>query len=394
MVKKVLLSLFILLAAHAAKAQILVKGTIKDILTHEAVGNVTISTQDQQYGTVSNDEGSFALSCPASARSIVLNHLSYKPLEIALANLPDDGIYYLEQQQIELDEVIILNMPVHKFLEELRASSIKQFSAPLQLGTYYREFVKNNNSYTKFADALIDYNTFRKGKKIDTELIVKQSRAVRLPGEDEAKYDVVSALDVRKAVSRDYEFRPLDLLLDGKEYTKYNFLVKSRTESNGQVLEYINFEPKAEVQEALYTGVIAYEPKSKRILEIDIALAASHKKYIKEKNFLIIRATVNDVVYKSSFKIVGDKYLLSLSVRDISLNLRNKRTINEDFKFRSDLIVTNYTADAARFNKKEKYKERLLYENGNNYTEKFWVGNNAILLNSEEEQIIKSLEDK
>lgn len=393
MIKNSAAAILFFLVAQTAIAQNILKGTVKDILTNEAIGSVTINTADQLYGTVSNDDGIFALSCPASAKSIVLSHLSYKSLEVALSSLPADGVYYMEQQHTELDEIIIPNIPVHELLEKLRASSVAQFSNPLQLSTYYREFVKNNNSYTKFADALIDYNAYRKGKKIDTELIVKQSRAAKLSGEEEQKFDVVSPLDVRRAVDRDYEFKALNLLLDGKEYKKYDFLIKSRTDNNGQVMEYVIFEPKPEIEEALYSGIIAYNPKTQRILEFDFIMAESHKKYIKEKNFVIFKGSLTDVVYRSRFKIVGDKYLLSLSVRDISMNIRNKRSINENFKFRSDLIVTNFTTDPVKFNKKERYKEKSLYENGSKYTGKFWVGNNSILLTEEEENILKSLEN-
>lgn len=394
MIKNTVAAILLFLVAQTAIAQNIVKGVVKDILTNEPVGSVTVSTHDQLYGTVSNDEGAFALSCPASAKSIILSHLSYKSLEVALGSLPADSVYYLEQQHTELDEIIIPNQPVHELLEKLRASSIAQFSQPLQLSTYYREFVKTNSNYTKFSDALIDYSVFRKGKKMDSELVVKQSRAIKLQGADEETYDAVSPLDVRTAVNKDYAFKALDLLLNGKEYKKYDFVIKSRTDRNGEVMEYIIFEPKPEVQEALYSGTIAYDPKSQRILEFDFIMAESHKKYIRERNFLIIKGSLTDVVYRSRFKIVGDRYLLSLSVRDMSMNIRNKRTINEDFKFRSDLIVTNFTTDVVKFNKKERYKEKSLYENGTKYTEKFWVGNNSIVLTAEEESILKSLENK
>jgi hypothetical protein len=394
MIKQIQLFCLLLFAGTTFAQNIQFKGIIKDIITNEVVSHASITTADQQYGTISNDEGAFALSCPLSANKIIISHLNYTPLAITLNNQTPDGIYLLEPKQFLLDEIIVINIPINEFLEKLVKNSMAKFNAPVQLSTYYREFVKTNKSYTKFADALIDYNATRSGKKIDTELIVKQSRAVKLPTEDEDEFNVVSPLDVRKAVSRDYAFKTLELLLDGNAYKKYNFIIKSQQDKEGNTRQVIYFEPKEEVHEAIYKGSVTFEPASNRILDIDIAMAESHKKYIKERNFIVMKASLLDQVYKSSFKIVNDQYMLYFSLRDISMNIRNKKSVNENFKFRSDLIVTSYTTDVVKFNKKEKYKEKSLYENGNKYTEKFWLKNNSIVLTAEEENILKSLEDK
>lgn len=396
MAKKLLTVIIVLFLANTAIAQNLqIKGVIKDLITNEVVGQVSITTQDQKYGTVSNDEGAFALSSPESSTAITLTHLNYTTLNVDVNKLPADGIFLMEPQQLMLDEIVIMGEPIQDVLNKLITTSMARFTAPLLLSTYYREFVKINDNYTKFADALIDYNARRKGKKLDTEIVVKQSRAAKLPGAEEESIDIVSPLDVRKAVERDYNFAGIhNVLLDKKEYKKYDFLVKVQQGKEGQKTHSILVQPKDDVQEALFEGTITYDPEQFLILNVDLSMAESHKKYIKERNFLIIKASLEDMEYKSAFKIVDDKYLLSFSSRNGTVHIRNKKTYNDDLTFKSDLIVTNFTLDLSSFNKKERYKDKALYDRGSNYTENFWLKNNSLLLTKEEERIIKSIENK
>ncbi|RWW98859.1 carboxypeptidase-like regulatory domain-containing protein [Flavobacterium cerinum] len=396
MAKKLLTVLIVLFLANTAIAQNLqIKGVVKDLITNEVIGQVSITTQDQKYGTVSNDEGAFSLSSPESSKAITLTHLNYTTLSVDANKLPADGIFLMEPQQLMLDEIVIMGEPIQDVLNKLITTSMARFTAPLLLSTYYREFVKINDNYTKFADALIDYNARRKGKKLDTEVVVKQSRAAKLPGEDEENIDIVSPLDVRKAVEKDYNFAGIhNVLLDKKEYKKYDFLVKVQQGKEGQKTHSIIVQPKDDVQEALFEGTITYDPEQFLILNVDLSMAESHKKYIKERNFLIIKASLEDMEYKSAFKIVDDKYLLSFSSRNGTVHIRNKRTYNDNITFKSDLIVTNFTSDLSSFNKKERYKDKALYDHGSNYTENFWLKNNSLLLTKEEERIIKSIENK
>ncbi len=56
------------------------------------------------------------------------------------------------------------------------------------------------------------------------------------------------------------------------------------------------------------------------------------------------------------------------------------------------MVVTNATPDVAGFDNAKKFKYRSLYYSGTNYTDSFWLGNNAMVLTPEEEEIIKQLE--
>lgn len=393
MIKKIL-PVLLLLFATSGYAQNLVKGVIKDIATHEAISHVTISSADEKYVTISNEEGAFALSLSAGVQKFTISSLGYNSYEFTTDNLPDDSIYFIEPKEFVLDEVIMINIPIDKYLKQLIAASQAKLYAPSLLNTYYREFVKVNDRYTKFADGLVDYSVIRNKKNINTQIQVKQSRAAKLENSEDPALDAATGLDVRKAVLKDYGFNAINFVfLEDDNYKDYDFLIKTQKDNAGNENEIITFTPKEGLKKELYQGKIVYDPASKLILNVDISLIPAMAEYCKVRNLIIIKAQLEDVVYNSAYKIVDGKYMLSYSSRDGSIHIWNKKRFNDVLKFKSDLVVTGFNANVPDLARNEKYKEKSLYENGNNYSEKFWLKNNSIVLTQQEEQIIKSLEN-
>jgi hypothetical protein len=203
---------------------------------------------------------------------------------------------------------------------------------------------------------------------------------------------MTSPLDLRKATTRDCNFSVLEHVFGKKEYKKYNFVIKSQGDKNGQTIQTIFIEPLESIEEPLFAGTLSFDPDKNLILSIDIHMAPSHKKYSKLRNFLIVKARLDDISYKSFYKITGDNYMLSYSCIGGDVYLKNKKKYDDHIIFKSDLLVTNFSNDLSSFDKKEKYKEKGLYQRGNKYTDKFWLQNNAIQLTAQEEDIIKSLQ--
>lgn len=388
--KKILL-LLLLLPLSLLAQDVTVKGVVKDLSTSLPLDHVTISTADGKNATISNEEGAFALSYPNGAKTIRLSYLGYADYEVAATSLPADGIYYLEPKDFVLDEIVIINKPINELIEELVANSILHLDAPLLLNTYYREFVKVNNEYTKFADGLVDYSLSRNKKNVKTEVTVKQSRAAKLPTDE--TIDAASGLDVRKAVARSSVFYALDnTLFDGDNYKKHDFIIRAQKDASGKAIQVISFTPTAGINEALYTGRIVYDPETNLILNFDIKLEPANAQFAKVVNLLIIKAKLTALDYKSGFKVTDGKYMLAYASRNGALHFWNKRTYNDALEFKSDLVITGYSTSVPKIEKSDKYRDKTLYERGTSYTDKFWLKGNAVLLTKEEEAVVKSLE--
>ena len=389
--KKYLL-LFLIIPLLSLAQDITITGTIKDMATSAPMDHVTVATADGKQVTISNEEGAFALTCPSGTQKIVFSYLGYADYTVLLKQFPADGIIFMEPKDFVLDEIIIVNRPINEFIQELVDNSILHLDAPIVLNTYYREFVKVNDQYTKFADGLVDYSVFRNKKSVKTEVSVKQSRAAKLPTDE--TIDAASGLDVRKAVAGSSVFYTLGkTLLDDKNYQKHDFIIRSQKDAQGKEIQVISFSPKPGIQEAMYTGRIVFYPDSNLITNFDIKLDPAYAQFAKVVNLLIIKAKLTALDYQSGFKISDGKYMLSYASRNGALHFWNKKKYDDYLEFKSDLVATGYSSNVSEMRKDEKYREKTLYERGTSFTDKFWLKGNAVLLTKEEEAIVKSLEN-
>ncbi len=384
---------FLLFCLSTTAQSVSIHGVVKDIVTKEAVIAASVGVQNSGLGTITNEEGNFQMNAPKSG-SIVISCLGYKPMIIPVPEFNEEiKTIFLEQSEEVLEEVIVTKVPLHQVLKEVVETSVARFNKPILLHTYYREFVRENNKYTKFSDGLIDYHVSGTTKKTKSALIILQNRSFFLgKSEEEEDESMGSFLNVQRGIISGYSFTYLtEYVFSEGAYEEYEFNLKSKKDKAGNEYYSISFVPKPEVEKALYQGTITYDPRTKLIYEVDVFMAPTHKSYTKTRNFLIAKVAFLDSKYKSAYKVVNNNYLMSYNNRYLKIHIWNKKNdyLSES---RSDLIVTDFEKDDQSYNKKEVFTKKDLYDKPTSFKEKFWQTNNAIVLTSEEEKIIASLE--
>src|SRR5690606_32958105 len=142
---------------------------------------------ESTQGVISNEDGVFKFYIPTGSEKIEISHLGYQSKIYNVSDLKAEfETIVLEADEFALEEVIVSNRPVNEILAGIIENSKLQLDKNIKLETYYREFVKINNKYTKFADGLIDFYLQPKRKtKVEANLIVNQSRAYQLANADE-----------------------------------------------------------------------------------------------------------------------------------------------------------------------------------------------------------------
>ncbi len=390
--KTICLLLFMLCTSNLFSQQNFVL-FLKDIATNQPVQSATITVKNSGFGTISNDEGAFQISVQNNDE-IVISHLEYKTHTVKFSEINDkSNAILLEPNTLVLEDIIVTKEPIEQLLLKAVTISKSKFNKPIVLNSYYREFVKVNDKYTRFTDGLIDYHMNGTTKKTNSDLIVNQSRAAKLITEDDETMDIASGLDVRSAVTKQYNFYTIErILFDSKNYEDYDFELKSRVEKSGSEVYIINFQPKADLKKYLYKGTIVFDPNTYLISDLEINSDQSKLEYSKVINILIIKAAMLDLKLKTSFRISNGNYLLTYSSRKGKIKIWNKKKYNETVEYKSDLIVTDYKKEDFSYNKKATYDDKSLYKRGNSYTEKFWLKNNSMVLTEDEAKIIKKLE--
>lgn len=379
------------------------EGKIIDKTTKESIPFANIIGLQTNQGVISNEDGAFKFYIPKYCDTIQISFLGYKNKNFLVKEITGEfNIVSLESDEFALEEVIVTNKPINVILAGLVDSSKKMLDKSIKLDTYYREFVKINNKYSKFADGLIDFYLEPKRKdKIKTKLVVNQSRAFQLATVDDIEKkgkadlsELDSFFDIQEAADSFFSYAIVERMTSKSNSDKYDFELRSMKDENGNALEIIYIKPKADVAEALLGGKIIYDPIEKVILEIDLKMSEKHKKHVKIINALIMKVAFHDIQIKQSYKLSNGKYIPNYKKSLLDVYIKFGKTMNDRMTSISDLVVTNFDDTITEMpNKDVVFKERSLYENGKNYTENFWETKNAMPLSENEERILQSLKN-
>lgn len=399
--RKTCLLLFAFVYFTSAAQTAFFEGKIIDKSTQESIPFANIFVQQSTQGVISNEDGVFKFYIPTNAETVEISHLGYKSKIYPVNELNAEfTTIYLEADEFALEEVIVTNKPINQILAGIIDNSKMKLDKSIKLETYYREFVKINNKYSKFADGLIDFYLQPKRKtKIEANLIVDQSRAFQLAekGEIEQKgkvdlSELDSFFDIQKAANGFFSYELVEGLTGKKSSENYDFELRSKKDQDGNTVEIIYVIPKPKVEDALLEGKITYDPVNKIVLDIDLKMSEKHKQHVKMRNVLLFKFAVHDIQIKQTYKFTNGKYIPSYKKSIIDIHIKFGKQMNDRMMCISDLVVTNFNDNVTAIPEKSSFfKERSLYLNGMNFTKNFWETNNALPLSENEERILQTL---
>lgn len=365
------------------------QGVLVDSKTNKPIHLASISIINSNIGTISNKDGVFKLSYSSLDDSVIISHIEYETLNLSLSDKSIKEEIYLTPRNIILSEVSVKAMSAQDLLLKAIEESSKKIEPNATLNTYYREFVKNNEQYSKFSDGLVDYKiTINKKRKIKVTVNVKESRAIKLDTLKEEEFSLNSPLDVRWAANI-YDISRIQRLLNKEDFYKYNFKL-IEFENNSDLIKVI-LKPKPEIKEELLEAKVTLNRTSYLIYEVEFNLPTSHAQYSKISNILVLKVQTTDRKIRVIYKENNGIYSLFYISRDFTFHFWNKKKIDETIRFLSDLIVTDIQVGKVEEKKMKSYKHKSLYKRGNQFDTKFWLSNNSLMLTDEEEKIIEGV---
>lgn len=365
-----------------------ITGTVISKIGSEPVPYVGIGIIGKPTGAVTNAEGRFALY-GSPHDTVCVSHINYETKKIVLSSLKPEGYTItLSPKVYILDEVAIEAESIVGILKKSISHSREGLGIPLRLETYYREFVKIDNHYTKFSDGLLHYDLLGSAEKPKTRVSVVQSRAKELPTEtdQEMDWDLTSPIDVGKALNP-FLLEKLDQIAENA--VQYDFQILSRSTKTDENRLEIRFAPKLTVQEPLYNGIVIVDKSTKYIVSFNCELEQNPEKPGKEKNLIFLKGSVTQFSLTVLFKLSGSNYEPWYSGIRAGLRLWNNKKFDHTFLFMSDLVVNKTVVPPFDLiTNKEAYNKKALYSLGSNYQFDFWKDQNTIQLTEEEEGII------
>lgn len=399
--KKIYLLLLVLCAGVSAFAQKTIQSKIKDMATGEPVEMATITAEGTTISTVSNAEGSFRITLPASVTQLNISHLNYRPYTINVADASDE--INLEPSIFTLEEVVVTNQPVEGLLRGAVKASKKKMEKSLLLNTYYREFVKINGRYVRFADGLVDFYVKRKSGAAD--VYVNQSRTRKLVkvgdtkimtrGGDsitQADMQTIESIGVYKiddAIETSYNFGLVNKIASDADL--YDLTLKTRQDKNGRNLQIVSIKPKAGGK-GLYMGTVTYDTATNLILDANIQIDPAFISNAPEVKIFGIYLRITAIEKHTSFVLDKDKYIVSYNKGRVGIYIKFRDKIDDNMEFLNDMVVNNHKETEETPDRATRFRGKNLYNAGNHYTTEFWKNSNALLLTAAEEAILKSME--
>lgn len=379
-------------AALSATAQV-VSGRIVDAADSSGVGYAAVGLPGTSSGTVANELGEFVIDA-GGADSLLVYHLNYGTTVHALPGGSSPLVIALASRPFALAEVVVSDVSARDALNAAIERSAEALTLPAQLRTYYREFVKVNDTYTKYADGLVNYVVGRRGKsKLKIKAYVEDSRAAFLDDAGDAGElsEINTVLDVSDApafmlVAREVDFTNPD------QQGYYDFERYVRRDG-GTSVTLIKAIPKAGVGERLYGGQVVIDDATGLLREVTVDLSPAHRAYGKTVNLLVLKADVLDARKRLVFDAGGPGYHLAYALLSQTLRLYNGKGVDETFAFTSDLVVTDVLPHASSTPVAgEAYGKRALYKREAAPRTAFWRGARAMKLTPEQERVVAALQ--
>ncbi len=367
------------------------EGIIKDKITQQPIAAATVQIKNQLSGTISNDEGAFKLTLSTLTDNdiVIISHISYNSIQLPVKSIKQvNGQLFLTETNVKLDQVSVQSIEDDAFLDELIMNAKKSLKLPFVSQIYYREWVKENASYNRFADGLLDVRYGSEEK--DIAVRVNQSRAYKLPKEEDEILEMASPVKLEYVLNYQY-INFLDRFTKKEKRDQYHFYAFADTETEGTTLI---IEPKKIVlkegeDKIFYKATIKADNK-KNITEAMLELDSMSNF---DKSILGLKMKVLNSKVTFRFTNQENASYLSFAKADFTLEFTYRKKTQLD-NFVSEYLLLSILPSYQDIPKGERYKKSSLYKNGSKFTGSFWEGVKMPLASKAEQALLEEIKNK
>lgn len=373
-------------------AQEKIEGYLLNKDTGEPVAFATLHVKGKvTSGTVSNEDGFFLLGLQGITETdtLLISHINYVPQALLVRSLRGlaEVKILLTENVVQLSEVQVKASEDYQVFDDAVKSTIQKVQFPMTANLYYREMVKENKSFSKFADALLTVVYDKNGKENTIKTRVDQCRTRKLPKEDDAQLEMLSPIKLEKVL--EYQFVGFLSRFQNENRANYHFYFMDSDRVGGE--KFIIIEPKQGVDRSndkLFFRALVKLNHDKTIKEAVIEMDSLCQV---EKSVLGIQVTLVKSKVSLTFAEVNGVYGLTFARFNAVLIVTMKGTIQTEY-FTSEFVATDMRQGAREIAKSDLYKKSILFKHPDKYESPFWREINLPVFTKEEERLISELE--
>ena len=290
-----------------------VSGVIKDKQSKKKLEYVNISIPGTTIGTVTNEDGEFALKVKESlhAKKIAISHLGYVSNQIELTGNDISGLTVWMTPHSNLLEEVIVRARDPRYIVE---SAMQKISAnynpkPSLLTGFYRETAQKGRRYINISEAIIDIYKTPYSERSTYNDRVEIFKGRKLLSQKTSDTLIVKLLGgPNLSIYVDIVKNP-EILLEEESLSYYSFKMEESTTIDNRPQYVISFMPQAILPYALYYGklYIDKERLSFTRAEFNLDLGDRNK---------ATQAILKKKPYKLIFKPQDVSFLVNYKERD------------------------------------------------------------------------------
>lgn len=332
------------------------KGQVIDGSTRKAMPFATIKIKNTSTGTIANEEGLFDLKAQKEAeQTLIISFIGYKPKEVSFDAFDADRlIIELAEDIVNLKEVEVNPIEVEEVLSKTIEKIKDNYQTdPFSYKMYYRELVKVDTTFVKFADAateVFNYGYTKPNGAIESPAYLYERGILPFPhglvGGNPNKFQVkileARASDnlqvvrnsfgifdfeqfslgngIQNLLGTDYVMTPLQFL-NQKNWPHYEFELEDYIKYNGKRVYDISFNPKGGgINKAMLSGRLYIDIQSYAVVGYEFEVPKKQQEKLEKKRGWIkfiannVRKKNKDLSIKNFRRTMSD-YNYKVSVR-------------------------------------------------------------------------------
>lgn len=296
--------------------------------TKEPLVNASISVQQENVSSVTNQDGYFSIRVPVSLQNsaLTIRHLGYENKEIAIRTLIDspNNQITLTPSPIELSEVLVVSGDgVNLVREALQRIPENYPSDPNMMVAFYRESIEKGSNYISLVETVLDvYKASYRSYSNDQARIYIGRKATDISPRDTVLLKFQGGIS--DALMLDIAKNPE--VVFGTDGAEYSFHIEGLININNKPHYIISFKPNPGIEEILFRGKIYLDAKSLAFARMEFNMNVEDRKdaasiFIRRKPSKM-RVEVNDAHYVVDYIENGGKWYFNYSSTEVEFRVR------------------------------------------------------------------------
>lgn len=371
------------------KKTVNISGKIIDGNNKKNIGNVSITLEGTNIGTVSNSDGNFSLYCPVDKRSgLKFSAVGYSTVFLPLDSLTKEfNTIKMYRRSVQLSEVFVYGGEPEKLVEEsLKKIPVNYSSSNDLLEVFYREIIKKGRRFVGVSEAAIDvYKTpyGRRDVSGDKVRIERGRRLVSQKSSDTIAVKIIGGPNL--ALGIDF-VKNADILLSEKDLSLLDFKMEKPEYVEGRPQYVVSFKPKYKQDYPQFCGKFYIDSEliafTRAEFEMDPSDKAMMSSAILHKKPKGLRFSPQKIEFIVSYKQKDGKTYLNYIQNVMRFKCDMKRRLfSSAYEVFTEMVVVDREENTKqKISMKEAFKPRqIFYDLVDQYwDEDYWLDYNII----------------